>query len=212
MRISHILYKVKDRDEAVKDFEAMGFTVIPGGFNSNIWFEDGSFIELFSIKKNKFLIFLFKLIGKKSFAHKFEYYQNADYGFVEYSLEHDKKDLDVENAKLKKMGYKYDSFSMKKKRQGVKLKWKITFPFDLKIPFLVAGVQDYKTYAMPKKIHHKNGATSLEKLVWAIPEKYINDIKKICADDRLELVQGDGFKEIKINGFDSDIFNRKYYK
>ncbi len=110
MRISHILYKVKDK----------------------IWFEDGSFIEIFSDSLSGFVLGLLKLFGKKSMANKFSFYKNADYGFMEYALETDALDLEKENNILKKLGYKFNSMQMKKKLEnGKKIKWKITFPYDL---------------------------------------------------------------------------------
>lgn len=51
MRLSHILYKVENKEEAIKYFEELGSTVMRGGYNHNIWFEDGSFIEITEVKK-----------------------------------------------------------------------------------------------------------------------------------------------------------------
>ncbi len=213
MRLSHILYKVEDKDEAIKHFEDLGFTVLKGGYNHNIWFEDGSFIEIFSVKKNKLLLFLLKIFGKSSTANKMKYFQEADYGFIEYALDTFDEDLEKENSILKKLGYKFDSFTMKKKLEnGTKIKWKITFPFDLNMPFYCGDIGDYQKNRQPKKIVHKNGAKKIEKLVWGVPKKYIEHINKLNTDSRLELVDGDGFKEIKIEGLDIDVFGKKYYK
>ncbi|MDO5714346.1 MAG: VOC family protein [Tissierellia bacterium] len=212
MHLSHILYKVKNMEEAVKDFENMGFTVIRGGHNYNIWFEDGTFIELFSIKKKPFLIFLFRIIGMKGMANKMKYFQDADVGFIEYSLENKVDDLDKENEQLKRLGYKFTSFSMRKKNQeGEKLKWKITFPYDLHLPFMVAS-KSYRILMMPDKISHKNGAKKLKKLVWGVHKDYIEDIQSLYQDNRLELVEGSGFKSIEIEGLEDDIFHKEYYK
>ncbi len=213
MRLSHILYKVEDKAAALKYFEELGFTVIPGGFNHNIWFEDGSFIEIFSIKKNWFVIALLKLFGRGCMANKFKYFQEADNGFIEYALDTFATDLDKENAILEELGYKYNSFEMKKKiKGGIKLKWKITFPFDLHMPFYCGDLESYQKHRQPKNIVHKNGAKTIEKLVWGVPKKYIADIAKLNDDKRLELVEGDGFQSIKIKGFDGDVFDKKYYK
>ncbi len=213
MVISHILYKVENKEEALKYFEDLGFTVMRGGFNHNIWFEDGSFIEIVALKKNRLVTTLLKIFGKKSVANRFKYFQEADYGFMEYSLHTEAPDLEKENNLLKEMGYKYNSFEMKKKiKRGLKIRWKITFPFDLNIPFFCGDIKEYETHRRPDNIVHKNGAKRLEKLVWGVPKKYIDDINRLNDDDRLELVEGSGFKEIKIEGLDIDVFDKKYYK
>ncbi len=213
MVLSHILYKVEDKEAAIKHFEDLGFTVTEGGYNHNIWFEDGFFIELVFVKKNRWIIRLLKLFGKRSMANRMKYFQDADYGFIEFSLHTYAKDLEKENKMLREMGYQYNSFEMKKKKEdGVKLKWKITFPFDLNIPFYCGDIKNYEEHRRPKNIVHKNGAKKLEKLMWGVPKEYIEDIKKLNEDPRLELVEGKGFEKIKIEGLDIDIFDKKYYK
>ncbi|MDO5718417.1 MAG: VOC family protein [Tissierellia bacterium] len=212
MKLSHILYKVNDVEEAIKDFEEMGFSICRVGFNPKIWFEDETFIELFKFDKSNFTIGLTKLIGLRGIGKKFEFFRDSDFGIMEYSLEKDHYDLDPENRLLKEMGYKYTSIKMKKNDEsGVKLKWKITFPYDVNIPFYCA-IGNFKELGMPKEINHKNGARRIEKLVWGVDKKYIDDIKALYDDERLELVEGNGFQEIKIKGYDGDVFNRKYYK
>ncbi len=213
MRISHILYKVEDKEEAIKYFEDLGFTVVPGGFNHNIWLEDESFIEIISMKKSRILIALLKLFGRGGMASKFEYFQNADYGFIEYALDTEATDLNKENSILDELGYRYNSFEMKKRKEkGEKLKWKITFPFDLNIPFYCGDIENYKENRKPKKIEHKNGTKGLKKLVWGVPKEYIEPIKRLCDDPRLELVEGNGFQKIVIEGLKEDVFDQRYYK
>ncbi len=213
MRLSHILYKVEDKEEAIKYFEDLGFTVMKGGYNHNIWFEDGSFIEITEVKKNRFILALLKLFGKGCMANKMKYFQDADYGFMEYALDTYAESLDRENKILQDLGYKYNSFEMKKKiENGIKLKWKITFPFDLNIPFYCGDIKNYEKYRFPKNLSHKNGAKKIEKLVWGLPKKYIDDVNRLCDDKRLELVEGRGFQSIKIEGLDMDVFEKKYYK
>ncbi len=213
MRLSHLLYKVEDEEEAIKYFENLGFTVTKGEYNHYIWFEDGSFIEILTVEKNKLILKLLKLFGKKNMANRNKYFQSADYGFMAYSLDTDAKDLKRENNLLKEFGYKYNSFVMKKKiEDGITMKWIITFPFDINIPFYCGDIKEYKYYRFPQDIVHKNGAKRIEKVVWGVQKKYIDVISRLCDDTRLELVEGSGFVSIKIEGLDLDVFNKKYYK
>ncbi len=213
MVISHILYKVEDKEEAIKYFEDLGFTVHKGGYNHNIWFQDGSFIEIAFVKKNRLMVAMLKLFGKSSIANRMKYFQDADYGFMAFSLHTEAKDLEKENTMLRDMGYKFNSFQMGKKTgTGKKIKWKLTFPYDLNLPFLCGDIEDYKKDRMPKEIFHKNGAKTLEKLVWGVSKEYIDDIEELNEDDRLELVEGSGFQKIVIDGLDIDVFDKRYYK
>ncbi|MDO5732836.1 MAG: VOC family protein [Eubacteriales bacterium] len=213
MRFSHILYKVKDKEEACRDFEAMGFTISRGGVNPKIWFEDGSFIELFDMKISKLILSLMRLLGMKDIANKFQHYQDADYGFMDFSLEVDGFDLEHENSMLRQMGYSFCSKLMKKKDPitGAKLRWRSTFVEDLKFPFLVA-TGNFMNHAKPAVIAHRNGATRLNRVVWGADQKHRQDIRALCDDPRLELVEGDGFQSIDIEGFPGTVFQRMYYK
>ncbi len=213
MKLSHILYKVKDLHKAVKDFEDMGFTVTYGtkkekAFNALIWFEEGPFIEVFTVSDSKFLIFLAKLIGKKAVAKRFEHLYHSDYGWVEYSLENDRYDLDRENNKLKEMGYKYSTLNASRKNlKGIKLKWKLSIPLDVGFPFLMSA---YKPNPRPKQITHKNGAIGVRELTWGVEPKNIDNIRKLTSDSRLKLVEGNGFKNIEMEGWNAEILNKKY--
>ncbi len=216
MKLSHILYKVKDLDEAVKDFEKMGFTVRYGAkkekaFNALIWFEEGPFIELFTIKKSaKILTFLLNIFGKKALGKRFAYFIDADYGWTEYSIENTKVNLEKENKKLERFGVKYSTMNGRRTNiNGLKLKWKLSIPLDLALPFLMSA---YTPNPRPEHIVHKNGAKSVSKVVWATSRKNIDLIKQFTNDERIVLEEGSGFKKIEFDGWDAEVLNKKYYK
>ncbi len=216
MRLSHILYKVKNLHEAVADFEKMGFTVRYGtrkdkAFNALIWFEDGPFIELFAIKNIPSLfIFLAKRIGKEAALQRFEYYSKADYGWVDYAIENDRYDLDKENNLLTELGYKYSTLPGSRKNiEHIKLKWKLSIPFDLGLPFLMSA---YKPNPRPYSIQHANGAKRIKALTWHTSAKHIDVIRELTTDGRLKLEEGSGFGRIDIEGWHAERLNRNYYK
>ncbi len=216
MKISHILYKVKNLHEAVADFEKMGFTVKYGtrkdkAFNALIWFEEGPFIELFATKEMpKIFVVLAKLMGKEAALKRFEKYSRADYGWVDYAIENERNDLDKENELLREMGYKYSTLPGKRKNiDNLKLRWKLSVPFDLNIPFLMSA---YTPNPRPKSIKHANGAKSVVKLVWGIEESRKSDIERLVNDERLELITGYGFKKIEFDGWNAQILNNEEEK
>jgi hypothetical protein len=215
MKLSHILYKVKDLHKAVKDFEDLGFTVVYGtkpskAFNALIWFEQGPFIELFQVGQNKLVLNLMKLIGKKGLANRFALFQNAGYGWVDCSIENDSDNLKEENLLLKQMGYKFSTMpGFRTDINNIRLKWKLTMPYDIEFPFLMST---YSPNPRPENIKHKNGATGVEQLVWGTNKQNIKNISKLTDDKRLCLVEGSGFNKIVIGNFDNTILNQPYYE
>ncbi len=216
MTLSHILYKVKNLEEAVKDFEDMGFTVRYGAkkekaFNALIWFEEGPFIELYTISKwTKVFVFLAKLIGKGAVARRFQYFIDSDYGWSEYSLENNRYELEAENAMLKQLGCQYSTINASRKNiYGQKLRWKLSMPLDLGIPFFMSA---YKPNPRPQSIEHRNGAKSVRSLTWGVPSENIEIIQQFTDDSRLQLEVGSGFQSIELEGFDGERLNQPYYK
>ncbi len=215
MKLSHILYRVDNLHKAVEDFKNMGFTVVYGtkpekAFNALIWFEKGPFIELYQINKNKFIINAMKLLGKKGLANRFSHFQNSNYGWVDYSIENDRRDLTEENLLLKEMGYKFSTMpGFRTDINGNKLKWKLSIPFDSSFPFLMSA---YSINPRPRRIKHINGAKEVKRLIWGTDKKNIPNINRLLNDNILQLIEGHGFQKIIIDGWDEETFNKPYYK
>ena len=69
MKVSHILYKVKDLDEAVRKYRADGFVVEYGKpknpHNALVYFSEGLFLEVFKQSSMpKFAKSILRLLGK----------------------------------------------------------------------------------------------------------------------------------------------------
>lgn len=69
MKVSHILYKVKDLDEAVRKYRADGFVVEYGKLknphNALVYFSEGPFLEIFKQSgMPKFAKSILRLLGK----------------------------------------------------------------------------------------------------------------------------------------------------
>ncbi len=215
MRLSHILYKVDDLHRAVKDFQDMGFTVEYGAkpekaFNALIWFERGPFIELFYAKPHKTVNGILGLLGLKGLASRFKLFQYADYGWADYSLENDRTDLKEESLRLKQLGYEFSKMpGIRKNIHGTTLKWKLLVPVDTTFPFFMSA---YRPNPRPKTIEHPNGAKEVKQVVWATNRENIPNIRQFSDDERLKLVEGRGFQNIIIDGWDAKVLNKSYYR
>ncbi len=215
MKLSHILYKVDDLHQAVKDFQEMGFTVEYGAkpdkaFNALIWFEQGPFIELFYAEPHRIINFIVKILGLKGIVSRFKLFQYSNYGWTDYSLENDRIELQEEALQLKKLGYKFSKIpGFRTNIHGTKLKWKLLFPVDTTFPFFMSA---YRPNPRPKIIKHPNGAKEVKQVIWGTTKGNIPNIRWFSNDERLQLVEGKGFQKIVIDGWDADVLNKSYYK
>jgi hypothetical protein len=199
----------------VRDFKNLGFNVVYGtipskAFNAFIWFETGPFIELFQIRRNRFVVNVLKIIGKKGVANRVAHFQNSDFGWSDYSIENSRYDLKKENTILKQMGYQYSTMpGLRADTNGNKLKWKLSMPYDLDIPFLMSL---YNVDPRPKAVKHPNGAKEVKQLTWGVSIQNISNIERLVHDVRLKLVEGKGFQDVIIRGFDNDVLTHLYYE
>src|SRR5712691_6594820 len=94
--IDHIVILVHDLDRAVRDYMALGFTVVPGGEhadgrsrNALIAFADGAYLELIAFKDN--------IVPE---THHF-YRPNSPEGLVTYALLPTDVDADIQAARAR---------------------------------------------------------------------------------------------------------------
>lgn len=215
MKLSHILYKVDNLEEAVKEFADMGFTVAYGAnpkkaTNAMIWFEEGPFIELFTVKVNpvvySILKGLLKLTGKNALLKRIDLYKNAPKGFCDVSIETEERELKKYTDLLAAEGYACDRTKGRRTNlDGEKLNWQLAAPPSLDIPFLMSA---YNIKQGPKKIKHRNGALSIEEVIFATDNKNRPMLNKLVQDERLKFVEGSGIMDIKIKGWDHEMLHQ----
>ncbi|MEM7800146.1 MAG: VOC family protein, partial [Chloroflexota bacterium] len=91
MKLGHILLKVDDLDEAVKEYTEKGFTVEYGKkknpYNALIYFAEGPYLELFHRSgMPSFAKLILKLIGKKALVDRLNRWDNAKPGLIGVAL------------------------------------------------------------------------------------------------------------------------------
>lgn len=145
-RIDHILINVENLEQAVLDFEQMGFNVFYGNTKKNchhamIYFSDKSFIEL--LDQSKFPS-AFKFLAKKRildclgiFFKRFASYLISSEQFLDYAIFTDEIDRFY---KSKQEINKSKLFKMKRKTHlDTLIKWKL-FAFDkIDLPFVMSA-------------------------------------------------------------------------
>jgi catechol 2,3-dioxygenase-like lactoylglutathione lyase family enzyme len=163
--IDHLVIVVKDLDQAAKDYEQLGFTVIPGGqhpvgsHNVLISFEDGSYLELIAFYR-------------EAVDHRWWNPLTKGERLVDFCLQTD--DLRGDTKILKDAGVAInDPVPWSRKRpDGYELKWLLSLATGTHrgvAPFLIEDVTP-RTERIPQEFKHKNNVTGIEKIIVAVGE------------------------------------------
>ena len=195
MKVSHVLFKTNDLKKTFKEFEKSGFKVEYGSkkkpHNALIYFSEGPYIEILEkAPVSSFMKLILRFIGKGYLAERFTSWENAEEGFFEICLENNASNFRAEKQLLNKFGEKY--FITQSKRidpMNRVLKWKLLFPRQIKIPFLMTP---FNINPKPKNFAHPNKINRIKKISYYTEANIIPIINELCNDDILQLSTGKG--------------------
>ena len=193
MKVSHVLFKTNDLKKTFKEFEKSGFKVEYGSkkkpHNALIYFSEGPYIEILEkAPVSSFMKLILRLIGKGYLAERFTSWENAEEGFFEICLENNTSNFRAEKKLLKRLGEKY--FVTQSKRidpMNRILKWKLLFPRQIKIPFLMTP---FNIDPKPRNFIHPNKITRIQQVSYVTDPNIISIINELCNDDTLQLING----------------------
>jgi catechol 2,3-dioxygenase-like lactoylglutathione lyase family enzyme len=167
--VDHIVILVDDLDEAMKQYENLGFVVEPGGkhpkytHNALIAIGDGSYIELISF---------YELDGAD--AHRWFKYRDVNGGLIDYAVL--TEDLQAEMDALEGSGINYSgpNAGARKRPDDQEIAWKTATPAADSsggLPFVIEDVT-HRDLRVPggEGIAHPNGVEELLKLVVAVSD------------------------------------------
>jgi catechol 2,3-dioxygenase-like lactoylglutathione lyase family enzyme len=163
--IDHLVVVVKDLDQAAKDYEQLGFTVVPGGqhpvgsHNALISFKDGSYLEIIAFYRD-------------AVDHRWWDPLSKGERLVDFCFQTD--DLRGDTKKLKSAGVAInDPVPWSRKRpDGYELKWLLSLATGSHrgiAPFLIEDVTP-RAERIPQQFNHKNGVTGIDKVAVAVGE------------------------------------------
>jgi hypothetical protein len=195
MKVSHVLFKTNDLKKTFKSFEKSGFKVEYGSkkkpHNALIYFSEGPYIEILEkAPVSSFIKLILRFIGKSYLAERFTSWENAEEGFFEICLENNISNFRAEKKLLEQLGEKY--FVTQSKRidpMNRILKWKLLFPRQIKIPFLMTP---FNMNPKPKNFIHPNKIRRIQQVSYVTEPNIIGIINELCNDDRLQLSTGKG--------------------
>ena len=193
MKVSHVLYKTNNLKTSFKEFEKLGYKVVYGSrkkpHNALIYFSEGPYIELLEKAPiSSFLKAILRLLGKGKVVDRFNSWENSTEGFFEICLENNTTNFKKEEKILAKFGEDY--FITNSKRIDVSnrvLKWKLLFPNQIKIPFLMT---QFNINPKPKNFVHPNKIKRIKQISYSTEASIIPVINELCNDDILQLFIG----------------------
>ena len=154
--IDHIVIAVANLEAAIKNYERLGFTVVPGGkhpvgtYNGLISLADGSYIELISFYRD-------------NPQHRWWAPLQKGGGLVDFCMQTD--DLVGDTSKLRNAGVRIeDPVPWSRTRpDGYQLKWLLSLAREGHrgvAPFLIQD-ETPREERVPKEKHHENGVTGI---------------------------------------------------
>jgi catechol 2,3-dioxygenase-like lactoylglutathione lyase family enzyme len=163
--IDHLVVVVKDLDQAAKDYERLGFTVVPGGqhpvgsHNALISLQDGSYLEIIAFYR-------------EAVDHRWWEPLSKGERLVDFCFQTD--ELRSDTKKLKDAGVAInDPVPWSRKRpDGYELKWLLSLATGSHrgvAPFLIEDVTPRRE-RIPQQFSHRNGITGIDKVTVAVGE------------------------------------------
>ncbi|OLC17283.1 MAG: hypothetical protein AUH29_02565 [Candidatus Rokubacteria bacterium 13_1_40CM_69_27] len=163
--IDHLVIVVPDLPSASKSYQALGFTVVPGGrhpvgtHNALIAFGDGAYIELIAFYE-------------RNPEHKWWMPLQRGGGLVDFCMQTD--DLLGDTAAFRQAGVEIDDPSplSRVRPDGYQLKWVLSIPRGPQrgvAPFLIQD-QTPREERIPREHDHANGVTGIGTLTLAVDD------------------------------------------
>ena len=161
--IDHLVIAVKDLAQAAKDYEQLGFTVVPGGqhpvgsHNVLISFQDGSYLEIIAFYR-------------EAVDHRWWEPLKKGERLVDFCFQTD--DLRGDTQTLKGAGVAINEPVpwSRKRPDGYELKWLLSLATGSHrgvAPFLIEDVTP-RTERIPQQFNHKNGVTGIARITIAV--------------------------------------------
>ena len=208
MRSGHLIYKVKNLQEAVKEWEAKGFVIEYGRKkkpnNALIYFSQGPYIELLENTGIPVIAkIIAKLFGRPKNLERFFYWDECKEGWQGLCIEKDSGDLDEEVKFLAKRGIKSLLLNNLKRidTKNRELRYRCFFPHGTSFPFLMTY---FSIDPNPQNFTHPNGIKGIKKIVFKISPAQAKILKELVQDQTLEILEDENE-----NGIVEVIFNQQ---
>jgi hypothetical protein len=180
VRFDHALIFVTDLAQAVRDYAALGFTVIPGGVhegdpteNALVPFADGSYVELIAFRRRSTLALLRVLarlglvtrVARAPLARRFAVRAARGPGLIDVALCVDAVAPVIETARRSGRIIDGPVAGCRAAADGSPIAWELGVPQDDALPLLIADVTPRALRTATSGIVHANGVTGVTRVV-----------------------------------------------
>ena len=206
MRNGHLIYKVKNLQEAVKEWEAKGFVVEYGRKekpnNALIYSSQGPYIELLENTGIPVIAkVIAKLFGRSKNLERVFYWDECEEGWQGLCIEKDPGDLDEEFNFLAKRGIKGLLLNNLKRidTKNRELRYRCFFPHGTSFPFLMTY---FSIDPKPQNFTHPNGIKEIKKIVFKIAPAQAKILEDLVQDQTLVILEDEnenGIVEVFFN-------------
>ncbi|WP_312397383.1 VOC family protein [Chryseobacterium sp.] len=202
LRLSHVLYQVKDLHLSVEKLQDAGFIVEYGtekskAYNALIWFEKGVFVEIYQNSGLPFYVkWMMKIFGYQPVLYRMKKWQSVGEGWCEWSLESALNDLNAEKQFFinEKTEYKFHK-AKRKDIFGQKLRWELLMPNNIDFPFLMSV---YVPNPRPKEISHPNGIKAVKNIVVGKEKLDFHLLNQLLKNQEgLKITEGKGLQTVE---------------
>lgn len=170
--IDHLVILVHDLDQATKHYQALGFTVTPGGkhprgtHNALVSFKDGAYLELIAFWEPDYS------------EHRWHPFLATEGGLIDHALATDDLAVEISGAATRGVPYEGPVPGARKRPDGKELEWRLAHErvgAGHGLPFLIEDVSD-RSLRVPggEATDHENGALGIDRLIIAV-----NDLERI---------------------------------
>jgi catechol 2,3-dioxygenase-like lactoylglutathione lyase family enzyme len=163
--IDHIVILVRSLEEAIADYEALGFTVTPGGahadgatHNALVPFQDGSYLELIAFTR-------------EAPGHRWWKHQAAGGGLVDFALLPSDPAGDIVAARERGLDIAGPTDGGRTRLDGQEVRWLLGAPADPALPFLCGDVTP-RALRVPEgdARRHANGVVGVDGITVAVAD------------------------------------------
>lgn len=161
--IDHIVILVEELEAAIRDYETLGFTVVPGGehadgasHNALVAFADGSYLELIAFRR-------------EAPAHRWWRHTAVGEGLIDFALLPGAIEEDLAAARARGLVLSGPFAGGRERPDGVRLEWQTAFAEQPELPFLCGDVtpRELRVPSGPAT-HHHNGVTGIFRVTVAV--------------------------------------------
>lgn len=166
LSLDHVVIAVADLDQAVADYAALGFTVLPGGqhgggvtHNALVVFEDGAYLELIAF------------LRADPDNRWWRVYDRGGEGFLDYALLPSEIEADVAAAQSRGLDIEMRPPGERLRPDGQRVAWKTARSPQADVPFLCGDVTPRNLRVQEGDVRrHPNGVTGIAEVAVAVED------------------------------------------